>query len=123
MEQYTKLVISLESAVALLLSNGAKCRCEGDYKCSLCKIIETLNEGESNIKRGTVEGLRARRRILCETTGREFESIIEGAKYYGIQPSTISKCLKGKLKVGGSFNGVKLVWRYQIEEENNKEVK
>lgn len=51
--------------------------------------------------------------VRCTTTGKEFSSIQEAAKYYHINNScTITKCCKGKTQSAGKLNGKKLVWEY-----------
>ena len=51
--------------------------------------------------------------VICTTTNVVFDTVREGADYYGIYKSDISKCCKGKKRSAGkSFDGTKLVWRY-----------
>lgn len=51
--------------------------------------------------------------IICITTNKIFKTAIEGAKFYGIDSSSISKCCRGKLKSCGKLeNGTRLVWMY-----------
>ena len=50
--------------------------------------------------------------VICITTNKIFNTIKEGAGYYGIDTSSISKVCKGKRKSCGKYNGIPLVWRY-----------
>lgn len=53
------------------------------------------------------------KRVICITTGREFNSVREGARYYKCDESSVIKCCRGKLNSCGRLNdGIKLVWRY-----------
>lgn len=51
--------------------------------------------------------------VICITTGRIFDVIVEGAEYYGCNKESITNCCKGKYKSAGKLpDGTKLVWRY-----------
>lgn len=53
------------------------------------------------------------RSIICITTGRIFYTIKDGAKYYGVFATDVTKCCKGKTKSAGKLSdGTKLVWKY-----------
>ena len=41
-----------------------------------------------------------------------FGSIMDAARYYHIDNSTIAKCCKGYNKYAGTYNGEKLLWEY-----------
>ena len=56
--------------------------------------------------------------VVCITTNKVFDSAKEGAEYYNIAASSITYCCKGKVKIGGKYNGIKLVWRY-LDDNNN----
>ena len=103
------LIKALENTLDLAMSLGADCKCREGYMCRICSARLVL----SNAKElGTKEGLRPRKRIKCTTTDREFNTLKEAGEFYGIVSATISKCLKGQLKVAGQLNGVKLEWEY-----------
>ena len=57
------------------------------------------------------------KKVICITTGKEFDSVKKGAEAYGIKsPSDIGKCCRGKLKSAGKLSdGTKLVWKYLEE--------
>lgn len=112
MKQYIELISSLELVIDLAQENGVKCQCNRDYQCRLCKAKKTLQDAKDNISRGTIEGVRPRRKIYCITTDTIFDSLKDAGEKYGVQPATISKCCKGKLKHAGRLGGVKLEWRY-----------
>ena len=54
------------------------------------------------------------KKVVCITTGKQFNSIKEAAKYYNIKnKADISKVCKGKRRYCGTLeNGVKLEWGY-----------
>ena len=57
------------------------------------------------------------RKILCVTTGEEFNCIKEAIKFYSLKEctdSSITMCCQGKLKSAGKHpvTGEKLVWKY-----------
>ena len=53
------------------------------------------------------------KRVICITTMTVFDTIREGANYYGIDESGISQCCNEKRKSAGKLSdGTKLVWRY-----------
>lgn len=53
--------------------------------------------------------------IICLTTKRIFEGIIDAKEYYQMKNDNISACCTGKRKsVGKLPNGTKLVWRYLV---------
>lgn len=50
--------------------------------------------------------------VICITTGKIFDTAVEGAECYNCNRCHISSCCKGKRKSAGKLNGIKLVWRY-----------
>ena len=52
------------------------------------------------------------KKVICITTGEEFNSIKYAGYHYGIAPDTISACCKGKRKSSGVLNHVPLQWKY-----------
>lgn len=52
--------------------------------------------------------------VICTTTGKVFDTLTEGAKFYGIcGASLISRCCNGKAKHCGKLeDGTKLQWMY-----------
>ena len=55
------------------------------------------------------------RDIICLNTKMEFRSIVDGANYYGLLPSDISKCCRKVGTYGGIYNGEKMIWMYLDE--------
>lgn len=51
--------------------------------------------------------------VVCITTGKEFKAIVDGAKYYNIDPGDISKCCRRTSTFGGWYNGQKMIWMYK----------
>lgn len=56
--------------------------------------------------------------VVCITTGKHFRSIADGANYYNITATDISKCCRRTITFGGWYNGQKLIWMY--EKDYNK---
>lgn len=51
--------------------------------------------------------------VVCITSGKEFKAIVDGAKYYNIDPGDISKCCRRTSTFGGWYNGQKMIWMYK----------
>lgn len=51
--------------------------------------------------------------VVCITTGKWFKAIVDGAKYYNIDPGDISKCCRRTSTFGGWYNGQKMIWMYK----------
>lgn len=70
------------------------------------------HDEETRIKMS--ENNKNKKKIICITTGKVFNSIKEASIYYGIKCTTaISACCKGKTKSCGKLeDGTKLVWSY-----------
>lgn len=51
--------------------------------------------------------------VVCITTNKSFRSIVDGSKYYGIDPGDISKCCRRTSTFGGWHNGQKMIWMYK----------
>ena len=47
------------------------------------------------------------RRVICLTTNEVFDTMKEACKKYGINPSNLSSCCRGKLKTTGGMR-----WKY-----------
>ncbi|MDF2950496.1 MAG: hypothetical protein K0S18_79 [Anaerocolumna sp.] len=55
-----------------------------------------------------------RKKVICTTTNKKFNSIIEASKYYGLKSSSgIGECCNKKIKSAGKLpDGTKLQWEY-----------
>lgn len=73
--------------------------------CDSYSIKESRNRSTSN-------------KVVCITTRMEFNSIIDGAKFYNINENSISKCCRHKATFGGYYNNEKLIWMYKYEYDN-----
>lgn len=64
------------------------------------------------------------KKVICITTQKTFDTITEGAKFYGIANSVhISNNCKGKIKSCGKLeDDTKLVWRYYDDYLNMSEI-
>lgn len=57
--------------------------------------------------------------VICLNTKRIFYQVKEGARFYNIDDSGITKCCKGKATFCGTYNDEKLIWRY-LNYKHNK---
>lgn len=57
-------------------------------------------------------------KIVCITTNKEFDSIVDGAKFYNTLATSVSKCCRHKAGYAGYYNGQKLIWMYKTEYDN-----
>ena len=53
---------------------------------------------------------KCKKRVICLTTGEEFDSMSKAAKKYGIDTSAIRKNIKKLTISAGKCDGVKLMW-------------
>lgn len=104
-----ELIKALENMLDLSMSLGSECTCRAGYVCRICQARLTLDKARELDGK---EGIRPRKKIKCTTTGKEFNTLSEAGEFYGVVSATISKCLKGQLKVAGVFEGTKLEWEY-----------
>lgn len=73
--------------------------------CNTYSIKESRNRSISN-------------KIVCITTNKEFDSIVDGAKFYNTLATSVSKCCRHKAGYAGYYNGQKLIWMYKTEYDN-----
>ena len=53
------------------------------------------------------------RKVICITTGKVFNKIVDGANYYNCNSDNISSCCKGRKKSCGKLlDGTRLKWKY-----------
>ena len=53
------------------------------------------------------------RKVICITTGKVFNKIVDGARYYNCNSDSITSCCKGRYKSCGKLeDGTKLQWKY-----------
>ena len=60
------------------------------------------------------------KKVICITTGKVFNCMVDGAEYYKIKNSTdIGACCRGKQKSAGKhpITGEKLIWKYLEDSE------
>ena len=90
------------------------------------KISEAV-KGEKNHMYGKKQSEEAiikmaekhRKKVICITTGKIFDSIKDAAEEYKIYGTSISKCCKEKYKYAGKLNGVRLQWKYLEDDYND----
>lgn len=105
-----ELLESLEDVVSVIKfwqSKGVPiCACTVGYECRFCKA-RTLSEKYRKmfVKRGG--------RVKCLTTGEVFDNARRASEFYKISEASIGKCCKGTASYVGTFEGRKLVWRYE----------
>ena len=59
--------------------------------------------------------------VICITTGKIFNGVRDGARFYNIDGSGIVKCCKGKFNSCGKLeDGTPLVWMYYEDYLKNK---
>ena len=86
-------------------------------------LSEEAKRKMSNSRSGELNPMYGRKRkgkdnphakkVICTTTNKIFNCIIDGANYYGANKGNISACCRGKRKSAGKLSdGTKLVWRY-----------
>lgn len=95
------------------LKHGAKLK-----KCNYTKE-ESLKAGHKKCVGGSnVKSVK----IICITTGKQFDAISDGARYYNIKHSChISDCCKGKRNFCGKLeDGTPLKWMYYEDYLKNK---
>ena len=115
-------------AQSSLLIKACKFWNQGYTSGEIATLINVSNSTVSNyLKLGSKYGIcndysldksRCRshgKSIICLNTGKIFNSIVDGANYYNITESVISKCCRKCLTYGGVINGEKLIWMYLDE--------
>ena len=95
--------------------------------------MEEIRRKKSNSMKGKNAGEKSsmwgkpahnRRKVICITTGKIFNSVTEASNYYNVARNTISFCCKVKLKSAGKLkDGTKLQWKYLEEENDDNESK
>jgi len=94
---------------------------ENQLKLSKTTIIRYLKQGvelgwgdyDPRKERNKNNVLNSKK-VICLTTNKIFNSILEASKEYKTNKSSISKCCKGKMKSAGKHpeTGEKLIWEY-----------
>ena len=94
--------------------------------------MEEIRRKKSNSMKGKNAGEKSamwgkpahnRRKVICITTGKIFNSVTEASNYYNVARNTISFCCKVKLKSAGKLkDGTKLQWKYSEEDDNDLKV-
>ena len=80
------------------------------------KISEAM-KGEKNGMWGKPAPNRSK--VMCITTGENFDCIKDAAEKYNIYCTSISHCCNGKYKHAGKLNGVRLQWKYLEDDDDN----
>lgn len=85
-------------------------------------IYEKMSDEELRLYINKCEANGRTKRVVCVNYNLLFESAKSAGTYFNIDPPSITKCCKGKVKCAGeSINEEKLVWRYvsDIEDIDN----
>ena len=92
--------------------------------------MEIISNKKSNSMKGKNAGEKSamwgkpahnRRKVICITTGKIFNSVTEASNYYNVARNTISFCCKVKLKSAGKLqDGTPLQWKYSEEDDDNE---
>ena len=90
--------------------------------------MEIISNKKSNSMKGKNAGEKSamwgkpahnRRKVICITTGKVFNSVTEASNYYNVARNTISFCCKVKLKSAGKLkDGTPLQWKYYYDNES-----
>ena len=76
------------------------------------KGLKISDEHRSKLKKIKGKDHPNAKKVICITTNRIFDSIVEASNFYNIKGHHISECCLGKRKTAGKLNGVPLVWMY-----------
>ena len=69
--------------------------------------------GKNHPKFGVSNINPPKKAVICISTNKVFDSIVDASEYYGINRPNISACCKGKRNHCGKLSdGTKLIWRY-----------
>jgi len=92
-------------------------------ECTITYIIKDDKDLKiTNTKSDNVKNISNKKAVICLTTKKEFESTIKAGEFYKCDPSSITKCCKGKVKTCGNLNGgMRLTWMYLEDYNKNKE--
>ena len=109
----------LENPEQLPVINHIDCDKRNNHVSNLefCTISHNTKHAYDNGLINTEESRRKaaeanRKKVICLTTGKVFDSIQEASSFYGAAHQGISACCKGKVKSAGKLNGKKLIWKY-----------
>lgn len=75
------------------------------YGLSKCVVRDIL-------RKNNIKDTDCKRKVKCITTDKVFNSIAEAGRYYSINGSSISHCLKGRYEYAGKLNDIPLQWEY-----------
>lgn len=79
---------------------------------------EYLNMNDEELKDYIYKCKKANnhKQVICVNTNMLFDSSVYAGKYFGIDNSSIIRCINGKYNYAGkSSNGEKLIWKYACE--------
>ena len=79
---------------------------------------EYLNMNDEELKDYIYKCKKANnhKQVICVNTNMLFDSSVYASKYFGIDNSSIIRCINGKYNYAGkSSNGEKLIWKYAYE--------
>jgi hypothetical protein len=60
-----------------------------------------------NIKNNCIPPTPIKKKVLCVSTNKKFESTVDAGKYYNLDISSIGKCCRGERKLCGGYK-----WQY-----------
>lgn len=102
-------------------SKGRKVSEEGRKNMSLSKLGKPhpmTEETKQKIRESNIKSSKCKKRVICITTNKIFDSVSDAARFYDIAFQGISLCCKGKTKTCGKYNNEKLQWRFIDENDN-----
>jgi hypothetical protein len=84
---------------------------------SIANLYIVDSENESDLFKPNI-GYSIQRKVICITTGKEFDSITKAGNYYGTTPDNVLRCCKkGIGYTTNSKNGERLEWKFLDEYE------
>lgn len=100
-----------EGSLGRPVSQETKQKMRDSWTVEKREKMSNLHSGKGNPMYGTI--CPNSKKVECITTGKIFDSLSDGAKYYDRSPASLCGHLKGNQKYAGKLeNGTPLVWRY-----------
>lgn len=79
------------------------------------ELYETIEKGYNVSLGGYTEN---KKQVVCLTTNKIYNSVSEAARDNNISASNLSHCLHGDYNTAGNIDGIKLEWRFVVEDFN-----
>lgn len=89
--------------------------CTHEYNINYGNRSDNASKTSKGIQnKGSIKAMeKIKRKVVCITTGKVFDSIKEAASFYNCNPSVLTKVCQGKRKSCGKLSdGTRLQWKY-----------